>query len=148
MSRSPGAICGSGPLQRQKAGRLLAGCSMRAIQMALQDAELRFPVRIRIGIPPEGLGNRLGQMNAWLDANWASNSDLAALRSVGVARRYIISPWLPATAPRIGAFGMNSDFVDDDAEFAWMTRLSRETERPVWFLLTDRAKDPARVGNA
>jgi hypothetical protein len=112
--------------------------------MALQDAELRFPVRIRIGIPPEGLGNRLGQMNAWLDANWASNSDLAALRSVGVAQRYIISPWLPATAPRIGAFGMNSDFVDDDAEFAWMTRLSRETERPVWFLLTDRAKDPAR----
>jgi N-acyl-D-aspartate/D-glutamate deacylase len=43
-----------------------------------------------------------------------------------------------------GAFGMNSDFVDEDAEFAWMTRLSRETERPVWFLLTDRAKDPAR----
>ena len=42
---------------------------MRAIQKALQDAELRFPVRIRIGIPPEGLGNRLGQMNAWLDAN-------------------------------------------------------------------------------
>jgi hypothetical protein len=31
----------------------------------------RTPVslRIRIGIPPEGLGNRLDQMNAWLDAN-------------------------------------------------------------------------------
>ncbi|MGE5268562.1 MAG: N-acyl-D-amino-acid deacylase family protein, partial [Thiohalocapsa sp.] len=43
-----------------------------------------------------------------------------------------------------GAFGMNSDFVDEAAEFAWMTRLSRETGRPVWFLLTDRAKDPAR----
>jgi len=42
---------------------------MRAIQKALQDAELRFPVRIRIGIPPEGLGNRLDQMNARLDAN-------------------------------------------------------------------------------
>ena len=42
---------------------------MRAIQKALQDAELRFPVRIRIGIPPEGLGDRLGQMKAWLDAN-------------------------------------------------------------------------------
>jgi hypothetical protein len=42
---------------------------MRAIQKALQDAELRFPDRIRIGVPPEGLGNRLGQMNAWLDAN-------------------------------------------------------------------------------
>ena len=42
---------------------------MRAIQKALRDAELRFPVRIRIGIPPEGLGSRLDQMNAWLDAN-------------------------------------------------------------------------------
>src|ERR1700756_1457421 len=26
-----------------------------------------------------------------------------------------------------GAFGMNSDFVDEDAEFAWMTRLSKAT---------------------
>src|SRR6478736_3731983 len=43
-----------------------------------------------------------------------------------------------------GAFGMNSDFVDEDSEFAWMTRLSKETGRPVWFLLTDRTRDPAR----
>ena len=42
---------------------------MRAAQQAARDAEHRFPVRIRIGIPPEGLGNRLDQMNAWLDAN-------------------------------------------------------------------------------
>jgi hypothetical protein len=28
-----------------------------------------------------------------------------------------------------GAFGMNSDFVDEAAEFAWMTRLSKETGR-------------------
>ncbi len=26
-----------------------------------------------------------------------------------------------------GAFGMNSDFVDETREFAWMTRLSKET---------------------
>src|SRR5438067_6469570 len=43
-----------------------------------------------------------------------------------------------------GAFGMNSDFVDEEAEFAWMTRLSKETGRPVWFLLTDRTRDPGR----
>ena len=42
---------------------------MKAAQQAARDAERRFPVRVRIGIPPEGLGNRLGQMNAWLDAN-------------------------------------------------------------------------------
>ena len=43
-----------------------------------------------------------------------------------------------------GAFGMNSDFDDEAAEFAWMTRLSKETGRPVWFLLTDRVEDPER----
>jgi N-acyl-D-amino-acid deacylase len=43
-----------------------------------------------------------------------------------------------------GAFGMNSDFDDEAAELAWMTRLARETRRPVWFLLTDRYDDPAR----
>jgi hypothetical protein len=48
---------------------LLAGCSMKAAQQAARDAERRFPVRVRIGIPPEGLGSRLDQMNAWLDSN-------------------------------------------------------------------------------
>jgi len=43
-----------------------------------------------------------------------------------------------------GAFGMNSDFDDEDYELAWMTRLARETGRPVWFLLTDRYEDPQR----
>ena len=43
-----------------------------------------------------------------------------------------------------GAFGMNSDFEDEEAEFAWLTRLGKETRRPVWFLLTDRPTDPGR----
>ncbi len=43
-----------------------------------------------------------------------------------------------------GAFGMNSDFDDEDYELAWMTRVARETGRPVWFLLTDRYEDPQR----
>lgn len=43
-----------------------------------------------------------------------------------------------------GAFGMNSDFADEDREFAWITQLSKETRRPVWFLLTDRPTDPDR----
>ena len=30
-------------------------------------AERRFPVRIRIGVPPEGLGQRHPQITAWLD---------------------------------------------------------------------------------
>jgi len=43
-----------------------------------------------------------------------------------------------------GTFGMNSDFEDEKAEFAWMTRLGKTTGRPVWFLLTDRPTDPQR----
>jgi N-acyl-D-amino-acid deacylase len=44
----------------------------------------------------------------------------------------------------MGAFGMNSDFDDEAYELAWMTRLAKETGRPVWFLLTDRYEDPER----
>jgi N-acyl-D-aspartate/D-glutamate deacylase len=43
-----------------------------------------------------------------------------------------------------GTFGMNSDFDDEAAEFAWLTRLGQETGRPIWFLLTDRPTDPPR----
>src|SRR5262245_52205338 len=43
-----------------------------------------------------------------------------------------------------GAFGMNSDFDDEEYEIAWMTKFARETGRPIWFLLTDRYEDPSR----
>jgi N-acyl-D-aspartate/D-glutamate deacylase len=43
-----------------------------------------------------------------------------------------------------GAFGMNSDFDDEEEEIAWITQLARETGRPVWFLLTDRYEDAER----
>jgi hypothetical protein len=42
---------------------------MRAAQQAILDAERRFPVRIRIAVPPDGLGSRLNHIIAWLDAN-------------------------------------------------------------------------------
>ena len=68
---------------------------MRAIQKALQDAELRFPVRIRIGIPPEGLGSRLDQMNAWLDTN--CGADAWAITPSGVPLQH---PCHQIRAPR------------------------------------------------
>jgi hypothetical protein len=42
-------------------------------------AERRFPVRIRIAVPPNGLGQRYAQITAWLDENcgadgWAMTS--------------------------------------------------------------------------
>jgi hypothetical protein len=46
---------------------------MKAAQQAARNTERRFPVRVTIGIPLEGLGSRLDQMNAWLDANCGAN---------------------------------------------------------------------------
>jgi N-acyl-D-aspartate/D-glutamate deacylase len=43
-----------------------------------------------------------------------------------------------------GAFGMNSDFDDEEYELRWMRKLAKETGRPIWFLLTDRYEDPQR----
>jgi N-acyl-D-aspartate/D-glutamate deacylase len=43
-----------------------------------------------------------------------------------------------------GAFGMLSDFDDEEAEFRWITKQAKESGRPVWFLLTDRPGDPER----
>ena len=36
-------------------------------------AERTFPVRIRIGVPADGLGRRHTQITAWLDVNCGSN---------------------------------------------------------------------------
>jgi N-acyl-D-amino-acid deacylase len=47
-------------------------------------------------------------------------------------------------AVQAGAFGMNSDFDDEEEEIAWITRLAKETGRPAWFLLTDRYEDGER----
>ena len=42
---------------------------MRPAQIAARDTERRFPVRIRIAVPPTGLGKQLTQMQDWLDHN-------------------------------------------------------------------------------
>ena len=38
-------------------------------KLMIGEAERRFPVRIRVGVPPEGLGVRLDEIKAWLDDN-------------------------------------------------------------------------------
>ena len=35
----------------------------------ITEAERRFPVRIRIGVPSDGLGSRLDRIKSWLDEN-------------------------------------------------------------------------------
>jgi len=39
----------------------------------IAEAERRFPVRIRIGVPPDGLGSRLDRIKVWLDENCGAN---------------------------------------------------------------------------
>jgi hypothetical protein len=71
---------------------------MRAAQQAARDAERRFPVRIRIGIPPEGLGSGLDQMNAWLDANCGADGWTSTPSSTrGVANDALAVLFLDAT---------------------------------------------------
>src|SRR5215472_73955 len=45
------------------------GRMMIAARRAISDTERRFPVRIGVGVPPRGLGDRLDQIQTWLDAN-------------------------------------------------------------------------------
>jgi hypothetical protein len=40
---------------------------IRAAVRAQRAAERRYPVRVRIAVPPEGLGRQLEVMHAWLD---------------------------------------------------------------------------------
>ena len=39
----------------------------------ITEAERRFPVRVRIGVPPDGLGSRLDRIKEWLDENAGAN---------------------------------------------------------------------------
>ena len=38
-------------------------------KLMIGEAERRFPLRIRIAVPPQGLGTRLDEIKAWLDDN-------------------------------------------------------------------------------
>src|SRR5262249_35051364 len=51
-------------------GREKRGASMAASsRLMIGEAERRFPVRIRIAVPPNGLVTRLAEIKAWLDDN-------------------------------------------------------------------------------
>jgi N-acyl-D-amino-acid deacylase len=76
------------------------------------------------------------------DSHKTPDGDLVPSRDADAEELLGIGSALAATGS--GAFGINSDFDDEDYEFAWMTKLARDTGRPVWFLLTDRYQEPAR----
>jgi len=76
------------------------------------------------------------------DSHKTPDGDLVPSRDADAAELLGIGSALAATGT--GAFGVNSDFDDEDYEFAWMRKLAKDTGRPVWFLLTDRYQDPPR----
>jgi N-acyl-D-amino-acid deacylase len=76
------------------------------------------------------------------DSHKTPDGELVASRNADADELVGIGSALGAVGA--GAFGMNSDFDDEDYELAWMTKLARQTGRPVWFLLTDRYEDPQR----
>ena len=76
------------------------------------------------------------------DSHKTTTGDMVPSRYAGSEELVGIGTALGEVAA--GAFGMNSDFDDEAAELAWMTKLAKSTGRPVWFLLTDRYDDPER----
>jgi len=76
------------------------------------------------------------------DSHKTPDGELVASRNADADELVGIGSALGAVGA--GAFGMNSDFDDEAYELAWMTKLARQTGRPVWFLLTDRYEDPQR----
>jgi N-acyl-D-amino-acid deacylase len=76
------------------------------------------------------------------DSHKTPGGDLVPSRDAGAEELVGIGSALGAAG--MGAFGMNSDFDDEDYELAWMTKFARQTGRPIWFLLTDRYEDPQR----
>jgi hypothetical protein len=60
-SRSPAATCARPSPPTGRTGNAVAASS----RLMITDAERRFPARIQIGVPPEGLGRQLDSMAAW-----------------------------------------------------------------------------------
>ena len=67
-------------------------------KQAVREAERRFPVRVRIAVPPEGLGSRLDQIIAWLDANCGADGWISTPSSTrGVVNDALAVYFLDAT---------------------------------------------------
>ena len=95
-------------------------------------AERRFPVRIRIGVPPGGFGRRHAEMTAWLDENCGADRWAMTPSGVrGVVNDAVSIYFLDAT--------LASAFV-----VRWCAASRTETEGGV-FRLRDDAPAP-RIG--
>jgi hypothetical protein len=82
-------------------------------------AERRFPVRIRVGVPPGGFGQRHAQITAWLDQNcgadgWAMTP--SGMRGVlnDAVSIYFLDPTLASAFQRTFGTKTAEEIVRDD----------------------------------
>ena len=86
-------------------------------RMMIVEAERRFPCRIKLGVPIGGFGERLTEMQAWLDQNcgangWAMTS--AGLRGVvnDAVAIYFLNAALAAAFVSRWCAGSNGEISD------------------------------------
>jgi hypothetical protein len=72
----------------------------RASMQARRQAERRFPIRVRIAVPPQGLGRQIEIMQGWLDQTCGTDG------------------WAMAPAGFVGIINDAIAFYFDDAAFA------------------------------
>jgi hypothetical protein len=90
-------------------------------------AERRFPVRIRIGVPPGGFGQRYTEMTAWLDENcgadgWAiTPSGMRGVLNDAVSI-YFLDPPLRARLSPAGAPGPGLRRIAACSRYVTMSR--------------------------
>ena len=94
-------------------------------------AERRFPVRIRIGVPPSGLGPRYAKIIAWLDENrgadgWAMTP--SGMR--GVLNDAVSIYFLDATLASAFVARWCAGYKVETAEGVFRIRTDEPTARP------------------
>jgi hypothetical protein len=86
---------------------------IRAAVRAQRAAERRYPVRVRIAVPPEGLRRQLEIMHAWLDETcgaegWATAPAGTGVSSTTPSRSISRMPPLPMPLSPVSAAAVGS----------------------------------------
>ena len=93
-------------------------------------AERRFPVRIRLGVPPEGLGRRLTEMTGWLDQNCGADGwAMTPSGTRGVLNDALSIYFLDATLASAFVALWCAGYMVESAEGAFRVRPDEPTPR-------------------
>ena len=93
-------------------------------------AERRFPVRIRIGVPPGGFGQRYTEMTSWLDENCGADGWAIIPSGVrGVLNDAVSIYFLDATLASAFAAWWRAGYKVETAEGVFRIRADEPTPR-------------------